>query len=88
MERIRSIEYWSNKSLAFLGLDETEVKILNALHMGKSPSELAKDTKTPRTTCAFLINKLIKKGLVLPVRYGKRSKYVALTEEQLKSKIF
>lgn len=78
---------WSNKSLSFLGLDDSEVKILNALDMGRNPQEVAKLVGIPRTTVAFAIQKLIKKDLVLPVRYGKRFRYIALTEEQLSSRI-
>jgi DNA-binding MarR family transcriptional regulator len=78
---------WSNKSLSFLDLSTTEVKILNALHVAKSHQEVAKDIGIPRTTVAFITKNLIEKGLVLSVRNGKRFRYVSLTEEQLTVKI-
>lgn len=78
---------WSNKSLSFLGLEPAQMKILNALNQGKTHMDVAKETAIPRTTVAFIIKRLINKGLVIPVHFGKRFKYVALTEAQLSQKL-
>lgn len=74
---------WSNKSLSFLGLNTSEVKILESLISAKTHQTVAVETFIPRTTVAFITKRLIDKGLVLSVRNGKRFRYIALTEEQL-----
>ena len=78
---------WSNKSLCFLGLDEKEMQVLEAFETAKSHGQAAKDTIVPRTTVAFITDRLIKKGLVLPVKHGKRFLYVAINEEQLRGRL-
>ena len=78
---------WKNKSISFLDLGETEIKILDSLSVAKNCSDVAKEIKIPRTTVSFVTKNLIRKGLVLSVRHGKRSKYVALTEEQLRARL-
>lgn len=78
---------WSNKSLTFLALGEEEIKILDSLRVVKSHKEISQETKIPRTTVAFITKKLIKKGLILPIKHGKRFLYISLNEEQLTAKI-
>ena len=78
---------WKNKSIRFLDLDETEIKILDSLSSAKNCSDVAKEIKIPRTTIAFVTKNLISKGFVLSVRHGKRSLYIALTEEELSKKL-
>src|SRR3989344_87981 len=74
---------WLNKSLSFLGLNNKEVRVLNSLQSVKSHKTVAEEIGFPRTTVAFIVKNLIKKGLVLPIRHGKRFLYVSLNEEQL-----
>jgi hypothetical protein len=78
---------WSNKSLSFLNLNETEIKILAALEQVKTFQEVAHTIDIPRTTVAFITKKLIHRNIVLPVRNGKRFRYIAITEEQLRSNL-
>lgn len=78
---------WSNKSLSFFGLDKKEVQVLEAFETAKSHGQAAEGTKIPRTTVAFVTSNLIKKGLVLPVKHGKRFLYVAINEEQLRDRL-
>lgn len=78
---------WSNKSLSFLGLNQKEVLILEALVKAETHKEVAKKTKIPRTTVAFVVQNLIKKGLILPIKHGKRFRYISLTEEQLQNRL-
>lgn len=78
---------WSNKSLSFLGLDQKEVLILEAFREAKSHREAAEKTRIPRTSVAFVVKNLVKKGLLLPVRNGKRFLYVSLTEQQLHNRL-
>lgn len=78
---------WTHKSLSLLGLNEKEVKILEALKTTKSHQEVATEINIPRTTTAFTIKNLVNKGLVLPVEYGKRFRYISLNETQLQSRL-
>lgn len=78
---------WSNKSLSFLGLNETEIKILDVLSIALNHQDIAHAASIPRTTAAFITKNLMKKGLVLPVMHGKRFRYIALTEEQLSMRL-
>src|SRR3989344_5875313 len=78
---------WTNKSLSFLDLDSEEAKILESLAQAKTPSEAAAEVKIPGTTIAFKVKHLLKKGLVLPIKNGKRFRYISLTESQLKDRL-
>ncbi len=78
---------WSNKSLSFLGLDKKEILILEAFKEAKNHGEVAEMTHVPRTSVAFTAKRLLQKGLLLPVRHGKRFLYVSLNEEQLQNRL-
>lgn len=78
---------WSNKSLSFLGLGKKEVRVLEAFETAKSHGQVAEGIKIPRTTVAFIAKNLMQKGLLLPVKHGKRFLYISLTEKQLKNRL-
>ncbi|MBP9701953.1 MAG: hypothetical protein KBD47_03185 [Candidatus Pacebacteria bacterium] len=78
---------WNNKSLSFLNLNETEIDILTSLEQVKTFQEVAHTIDIPRTTVAFITKRLIHRNLVLPVKNGKRFRYIAITEEQLRSNL-
>lgn len=78
---------WSNKSLAFLGLNEAETKILNSFDSAKNHLAVSKEISIPRTTVAFITKNLVKKGFILPIKHGKRFLYVSLSEEQLADRL-
>lgn len=78
---------WTNKSLSFLDLDSVETKVLESLAQAKTHQEVATEIKIPRTTAAFKTNNLLKKGLVLSIKNGKRFRYISLTESQLSDKL-
>lgn len=76
---------WKSPQLHILGLDAKEKRILSALADPLSIQDLAKKCPIPRTTIAYITNKLIKRGFVEKVRIGKRHKYYSISEEKLKS---
>lgn len=78
---------WSNKSLSFLGLSKKEILVLEGFREVRSHTEVAETTHIPRTTIAFIGKQLLQKGLLLPVKQGKRFNYISLTEEQLRNRL-
>ena len=77
---------WNDKTLNFLHLHQKEKDILRALSSAKSTQEASKQLPYPRTTVAFTIKNLMKRGLIYPLKHGKRLLYVSLTEKELLSK--
>lgn len=61
--------------------------VLDCLDIAKKHRDLAIELEVPRTTIAFTIKRLVKKGLVTPITQGKRFRYIALTEKQLIQKL-
>ncbi len=78
---------WSNKSLSFLGLSKKEILVLEGFSEARSHTEVAETTHMPRTTIAFIGKQLLQKGLLLPIKQGKRFNYISLTEEQLRNRL-
>ncbi len=78
---------WKSPTLHILGLDAKEKRILSALADPLSIQDLAKKCPIPRTTIAYITNKLIKRGFIEKVRIGKRHKYYSISEENLKSQL-
>lgn len=73
---------WNDPSLKFLALSPTEVAILTALDSVKNLKELASATSLPRTSVAFTIKLLTKKGLLVQSKYGKRLRYIAVSASE------
>jgi hypothetical protein len=74
---------WTQDSYKILGLDKTEVSILNVLNTAKSIQDIAKDSKISRTGTVYCVNKIQSKGLITYIRLGKRKLYIAITEKEL-----
>jgi predicted transcriptional regulator len=74
---------WSNKSLSFLDLTDAEIMILHAFEQAKTFQEVSREADIPRTTIAFMTKNLMRRNLVIPVKNGKRFRYVSITEAQL-----
>jgi predicted transcriptional regulator len=78
---------WTNNALTFLGLSPLEMDVLDCLDIAKKHQDVAIELEVPRTTVAFTVKKLTQKGLVLPLRQGKRFRYLSLTEGELIHKL-
>ncbi len=76
---------WKNPALHVLGLDAKEKEILLSLRDPLSIQDLARKSPIPRTTLAYIIKKLVKRGFIEKVKLGKRHKYYSITQERLKS---
>lgn len=75
---------WKNPALHTLGLGQKEKEILTLLRDPLSIQELARTCSVPRTTGAYIIKKLIKRGLIEKVKMGKRYKYYSISQERFK----
>ncbi len=73
---------WKNPQLHILGLDSKEVEILMLLRDPLSIQNAARKCKIPRTTIAFITNKLIGRGFIEKVMIGKRYRYYSISEER------
>lgn len=72
------------KYLKIFGLSEKENAILKALEEGSaSPTSLAGAVELPRTTVAFLLNKLKKRGLVEKIKVGRRFQWKAAAKTDI-----
>ncbi len=78
---------WTQKSLKILGLNDTEVSILNALQSIKNTNDIVKDTKISRTGVVYSLKNLSRKGLIEKIRIGKRYKYVALSPTRISEEL-
>jgi sugar-specific transcriptional regulator TrmB len=76
---------WKNIKLLVLGLEKKEKDVLQLLKDPLSIQEISSRSPIPRTTIAYIINKLIKRGFVEKVKLGKRYKYYSIPQEKLRS---
>lgn len=74
---------WEESTLRPLGLSNTSKKILSCLKNARSLNDVAKETGIPRTSVAYNLKELVKRGLVKTVVRGKRYQYIALSKEDL-----
>lgn len=75
---------WKNPDLHILGLDKKEKDLLSLLQDPLSIQELSKKSPLPRTSIAYILQKLIKRKFVEKVRIGKRYKYYSIPLERLR----
>jgi predicted transcriptional regulator len=78
---------WTNNALTFLGLSPLEMDVLDCLDIAKKHQGVATELEVPRTTIDFTVKRLVEKGLVIPIAYGRRFRYLALTEAELIHKL-
>jgi len=78
---------WNNKELEMFGFTSIETRILESLQTAKQLNEIAESIKIPRTTIAYSLKSLLKRGLVERVKYGKRYRYISLNNNELSSAI-
>jgi len=77
---------WHSKTFKILGLTETEIEVLKALDLAKSPQDIKRLTGLSRTGILYVLDKLMDKDLVECVKVGKRSVYIAIVKKELSSK--
>ncbi len=73
---------WDKKILKMLGLSDVSIELLRSMSTAKSLSHVAKETGIPRTSVAFTLKELLERKLVNQVKFGKRYRYIALTQQQ------
>ena len=78
---------WGTESLNMLGLNETEVFVLDALTIAKSIFTISKETKLSRAGIKYCLEGLMQKGLVTSLKHGKRKLYIAITDLELRQKL-
>lgn len=77
---------WSQDSIQMLGLSPVEVSVLNVLSTEKNVRDITHDSGVSRTGVNYCLTKLVRKGLVSPIRIKRRVKYVAVSKEILAKK--
>lgn len=76
---------WKNTKLHILGLEKKEKEVLQLLKDPLSIQELSLKSPIPRTSIAYMVNKLVKRGFIEKVKLGKRYKYYSIPQEKLRS---
>lgn len=76
---------WKNPKLNILNLNKKEKDLLELLSDPLSTQELSRKSTIPRTTIAFIIKRLLARGLVKKAIVGKRCRYYSIPQEQLRS---
>jgi sugar-specific transcriptional regulator TrmB len=78
-----------DRSLTMLGLDEHQKRLfwLLFIHGALSIQEIAKSLAIPRSSVYLIIPGLMEQALIHKVPFGKRSKYEALSREELKENL-
>ncbi len=73
---------WTEKHSRIFGLNQKEVAILNAASRApRTISFIANESKLPRTSLLYAIEKLNKRGLINPIGYGLRRKWRSVNAE-------
>jgi DNA-binding MarR family transcriptional regulator len=78
---------WNAEWLNILGLNKTEVLILEAISTAKNVLAIASETKLSRAGIKYSLDNLMAKDLVSPIRHGKRMLYMAIAEHELHKKL-
>ncbi len=74
---------WTPRVKKMLFLEALDMQIMDAIPTAKSLQEIARETKIPRTSVAYNLKNLVGRGLVETSKYGKRLRYIALTNSKL-----
>lgn len=78
---------WNNKIFNIFGLSNKEIAVLSSLVTYKNVQDLSKDSNISRTGVNHILNNLKEKGLINQKSSGKRCKYIAINEDELRDKI-
>jgi sugar-specific transcriptional regulator TrmB len=78
---------WTKENLALFGFTKEEGEIFSILEDTLSLQEISRQLPIPRTTIAYTLKNLLKRGFVCKVPDGKRFKYTSLSLEQLQERI-
>lgn len=78
---------WLKENLILFGLTREEGGILSELNDALSLQELSKKLPIPRTTIAYVLKGLLKRGFVFRMIVGKRYKFYALSPDQLHERV-
>lgn len=78
---------WNQKTLKIFNLEDFEIKILQSLFIAKRLNDIAQETGIIRTTVAYNLKGLIRRGLVRQVKFGKRYRYIAISSNELSNEL-
>ncbi len=76
---------WKNPRLRVLGLESKEKDLLTLLSDSLSIQDVSRKSPIPRTTITYMLKKLVERGLVEKVRFGKRYRYYSVPAGQLQA---
>lgn len=74
---------WRSNTLKMLDLIESEILVLDALSLAKSTQDIKRLTGLSRTGIKYVLEKLMRRGLVNRTKIGKRFIYMAISKKEL-----